>query len=149
MRSPRLALALCLGIALCAALGTLVPAEWAAQFVRDRLGEGALPAARLFGLVEPFASPLFIGLLLALAANVAACTWHRAGALRRSSSLGRARLALDLLVHLSVLLVLAGGAIKGALASVATQYLFLDQPVTTAREGGIGPERPLGFGLLL
>lgn len=125
LRSPRLALGLCIVLALYAALGTIS------------------------GGAERFGSPLFIALVSLLALNVGFCTWHRLPlALRAPSRRGPAPI-LDALMHLSLIVLLAGGALKAAQGFVGTQYLFPGQLVTTVRAGGTGAETPIGFGLLL
>ncbi len=149
LRSTGLARTLCLLIALEAVAGTLLPAGKAAELVSERLGGGALAAARFVGLVETYASPLFLGMLALLALNVLFCTGSRLAPGLRSPSRRRWPALLDATMHLSLVVLLAGGAVKGARGSVGTQYLFPGAVATTFNRGGDGPEVPLGFGLLL
>lgn len=124
LRSPRLTLVLCLLGAAGGAVGTMLPA-------------GAL------------GRPLYAALFAALALNVAFCTGERLLAAHRPPGRPRLRLGLDVLTHLSLILLLAGAGIRWLFGSVGTQYLFVGQEAVTVRSGGDGPEVPLGFGLLL
>lgn len=154
LRSARLALYLLLGVALLAIPGTLFSPAEANRFLRTHVDPALLPAARAIGLVDPYHSPLFATLLVLLCAGIATCTVHR---LRRRSSPrpdpvgqnGRLRVWADALTHLSLIVILAGGAAKGFWGFTATEYLLPGKPQRTAFDVRTETDVPLGFTLLL
>ncbi len=154
LRSQKLALVLLILLAAVAVVGTPWPAEKAGRLFVERFGADSLPAARFFGFVDTYRSPVFIGLLLLFAANVALCTWYRfslrRAAGRGAEGVGRTmRRWLDLLMHLSVIVILLGGAVKGIFAEVGTQYLFVDVETDTVYDVEAKSDVPLGFTLLM
>lgn len=149
LRSPRLAFVLCILLAFQAALGTLTRPGETERLARDHLGEAGLAVAKILGLVDTYGSPLFLVLLSLLSLSIGFCTWQRLSLACRAPSRRGPAAALDALMHFSFIALLAGGALKGALGFVGTQYLVSGEVATTAHAGGTGPETPLGFGLLL
>jgi hypothetical protein len=151
LRSQKLALVLLILLAAVAVVGTPWSADEAAQLFTERFGSGSLPAARFFGLVDTYRSPVFIVLLLLFTANIALCTWHRFSLFLKSGrGPGRAvRSSLDLLMHFSIIVILLGGAAKGLFASVGTQYLFTGVESATFYDAGTKSDVPLGFTLLM
>lgn len=155
LRSQKLALLLLLILAGLALVGTPYPVEQAEKLLGERVGEGLLPAARALGLVDTYRSPLFITLLVLFTVNIALCTWHRfslrlkSAGREKGNSRRRVRLWLDVLMHLSVIVILLGGAVKGLLATVGTQYLFVGVPAETVYDWGLKGDVPLGFTLLM
>lgn len=154
LRSQRLALWIILGIVTLSIYGTFFPPALANEFVRSRFGPGLLPAARTVGVVDPYHSPLFACLLVLLCANIATCTVHR---LRRMSFLRQRPPAVgrrlgpwsDLLMHLSLIVVIAGAAAKGFWGFTATQYIFPGKPQQTVFDTRTEKDVPLGFTILL
>lgn len=147
--SLKLALALML---LCAALsvpGTLVPADRAEQFYRETFGPGFLGVARAAGLLDGYRSPPFVAVVALLATNVALCSWRRFRARRaHTARLGRARTWADLVLHLSLICVMAGGVGKALWGFVGTQYLFTGVETAAVHDWRTRADVPLGFTLL-
>ncbi len=65
------------------------------------------------GLTHVFYSVWFIGLLGTLAASVAVCSTRRFATVRRTSGYSRYRAFGSMLTHISILLILTGGVIRG------------------------------------
>ena len=133
-----------LALVLVAMLGTIPPPLL-------RQAPGWLGATVQFLGVDAISrSPLFVGLLAALVLNILLCTLHRVPPRLRGSDPARRRIAwLDAGMHLSLILVLVGGAGKALLGSVGTGYLFPDLPVTSFTDPLNGTVVPLGFGVVL
>ena len=151
LRSSRLSILLASAIATLAMISTLLPWKGAGP-------PGSVPpsgflgaAARILGLVDTFRSPLFLFLVALLCLNMVACLVHRVaigwGARLNASrfSRTRVRLALDAAVHLSILLVVAGGAAKGLWGFAGTQSVHVGLTTATAFEPSSGADIPLGF----
>lgn len=139
LRSSALAVALLLALAVLAAVGTLAPVP----------GEGEAPGpgsplARFVGLEQTFRSPLFLGLVALVAVNVVACTWHRFS-LRRRQRAARLRTLTDLLIHAALLLILAGGLVKGVFSFTGTQNIYVGESTATVYDWGERRDTPLGF----
>ncbi len=148
LASPRLAIILLMGLSALSTAGTLLPTTW-----RKDVPNPLLEAARFFGLADPFHHPLFISLVCLLCLNIAFCTTRRFTLRRQgaeSSPSPRRRLLpwLDGGVHLSILVILAGGVIKGTMGFVATQYFFIGVPANTAYEWRTEKEIVLDFAVM-
>jgi len=120
--------------------------------VGDRLREaapGLRAVALLLGLAETWRSPLYLAAGALLVANLTVCTWQRLRA--RLGRPGRRRLValLDAAVHLSLVLVVAGGAARGAWGRVGTGYLFVGEEAGSMYEESVDRDVPLGFGVRL
>jgi hypothetical protein len=143
LRSQRLALVLLLAVAAMAAAGSaLSPPTLPGAGVPTREGWSV---ARVIGARQTYSSPLFVSLLALLVVNVALCTAHR-----WTASGGRGttlRRGTDLVLHASLILVLAGGALKGALGSVATKNVHVGGETAAMLDWGTGADKPLGFTL--
>jgi hypothetical protein len=155
-RSVRTGIGLMIILALLSALGTLTARNApSGELPTGGLQKGFESTARLLGLTETFSSPLFLILLATLAANIALCTAHRVGARsgtnRQARGLQRQEAAfwLDVCMHLSLLILLAGGAAKGLYGYARTQYLFLDVPVGEAWDASARADLPIGFEVTL
>ena len=93
-RSTRLALALLIAIALFSAYGT-------------------------FRQSSDFQSPLFLALIVLLTGNIVFCTTHR----YRVSKAAWVLKGTDAIMHVSIVIMIAGGALKGAYGFVGTQNI--------------------------
>jgi len=147
--SMKLAIVLMLLCALAAVPGTLVPAVKTEQFYRETFGPRVLSLARAAGLLDVYRSPPFLLLLGLLAANIALCSWRRFRT--RSAHATRQRWPLiwsDLLLHASIILVLAGGAGRAVWGFVGTEYLVVGVPTTTVYDWSSQGDVQLGFALL-
>lgn len=131
----------------------LVLVSMVATIPGDRLEnapEWLRTTARVLGADATFRSPLFLGLLLALALNVVLCTVRRVPPRLRSGDRAQRKIAwLDAGVHLSLILILIGGGGKALFGSVGTGYLFPDLPETTFSDPRDGTVFPLGFSVVL
>lgn len=144
LRSSYLAIILLLAIAALAAVGTIV----AQTGPEAPSGSSLLPYswARVVGLRGTYSSPLFLLLVALLAINVAACSWHRLS--RRTKGAGL-RGASDLLMHASLLLLLAGGTFKVIFGFVGTQNIHVGTAAGTAYDWRTGRDVPLGFQVVI
>ncbi len=156
LRSQGLAVGMPVLLAAYSALGTVLPADRQEAVWKSVIGPRLLPLARAFGFVDTYRSPVFIGLLVLLCLNIAMCTYHRAsmrhaGGQGNGASWDAARLrgSMDVVMHLSLLAIVAGGASRAILGFAGTQYLFLGQPSGTVFHWGSQSQVPLGFSLLL
>jgi hypothetical protein len=143
LRSPALAVALLLALAVLAAAGTFLSSPGVPMPPGAPSGS---PLARLVGLRDTFRSPPFLALLALAAVNVATCTWHRLWPrLRRAQ--GRDRLLADVLLHGSLLVIIAGGAAKSLFGFVGTQNVYVGEGTETVYDWRAGRDAPLGFEL--
>lgn len=142
--SRRLALALFFAVCGFGIYGSLLTAQQAARFFSSFAGGGGLAAARFLGLADTYRSPVFAGLLALLGANVLACTWPRF-VRSRASSRRAAATWLDLLLHVSILVVLAGGAAKAVWGSTFTANVRVGESIAEAFDWKINADVPLGF----
>lgn len=154
LRSARLAIWLFLGVALLSISGTVFPPARASQFFRSLPGPDLLPVARAVGLVDPYHSPLFAGLLALLCTNIAMCTarrWRRPSLLHQRSPRAGSRLRFwsDLLMHISLIVLMAGAAAKGFWGFTATQNILPGKPQQTVFDVRTETDVPLGFTILL
>ena len=147
--SMKLALTLMLLCALVAVPGTLVPADQAQQLYRAAFGPRFLAVARAIGLLDTYRSPPFVTLVGLLAVNVALCSWRRLR-VRRAHTARRGLLLIcsDLVLHASVICILAGGVGKAIWGFTGTQYLFVGVETATVYDWSSRADVPLGFGLL-
>ncbi|HEY5998015.1 MAG TPA: cytochrome c biogenesis protein ResB [bacterium] len=147
--SIKLALALMLLCALFSVPGTLVPADRAEQFYRETFGAGFPAFARAVGLLDGYRSPPFVAVVALLAVNVALCTWRRFRARSaHAARLGWVLTCSDLVLHLSLICVMAGGVGKALWGFVGTQYLFVGVETSSAYDPRTKADVPLGFTLL-
>lgn len=143
-RSIRTSLVLFPALIILSMVSTL-PASWSEQ-----APNWLRTTARILGVDATFRSPLFLGLLAALALNIMLCTLHRVPPRLRGGTRRRRKVAwLDAGVHLSLIMILVGGGGKALLGSVGTGYLFPDLPETTFTDPLRGTVFPLGFGIVL
>lgn len=150
LRSKKLALFLFLALALVSVYGTLSATEQARAFYLKGFGEHFLPLGRFLGLVDTYHSPIFIALFLLLLLNIALCSWQRFAGLGRAhdgAPGGRRRFIrwLDLILHLSILVILAGGAAKGALGFIGTKNIHVGLSTDVVFDWSREADVPLGF----
>jgi lysophospholipase L1-like esterase len=151
LRSQKLALFLFLSVALLAIYGTFVTPERAEAYFGTHFGGRFLTLGRLLGLTGTYHSPLFIALFLLLLLNLVLCTWRRFSTSGKSpdgGSRGWGRPIvrwLDLLMHLSVLVILAGGAAKGMWGFTGTVNIPVTVSADRVFDWRTRTEVPLGF----
>lgn len=113
--SVKFAVTLVLVIAGGCVIGTLVPqgAEVAGWLQKHPDTAGWVRVLHSLGLTHVFSSWWFIALLATLGASVAACSLRRLATVRRAAGATRTRALGSMLVHVSILLILAGGVVRG------------------------------------
>jgi cytochrome c biogenesis protein ResB len=131
--SLRFALSVVGLIAAACVAGTLIPqGHQAARYVEHNpAARGRIQILEALGLTHVFFASWFVGLLFVLAASLIVCTWRRCRAIRETAGPKRIRVAGSLLTHLSLLLVLIGGTIRGLWGDKGT--LDLREGQTTNR----------------
>jgi hypothetical protein len=102
-------------IALACVAGTVIPqGEQAVRYLERHPGAHRLMhVLNVLGLTDVFRSRWFIALLLMLAASLLVCTARRGGAIGRTRGAARVRVLGSFVTHVSLLLVLAGGVVRG------------------------------------
>ncbi|MBM3888702.1 MAG: cytochrome c biogenesis protein ResB, partial [Verrucomicrobia bacterium] len=102
-------------IAAACVAGTLLPqgAEVAGYVQRNPEASGRMEFLAQLGLTHVYSSWWFIALLGLLAACVATCSTSRFATFRRTRGFAQRRALGSLLAHISILLILAGGVIRG------------------------------------
>lgn len=139
LRSSRLTLVVLFLLALLASVGTIPRAA-------DAPGTPASPGPalqRFFGIESTFSSPLFLALAGLLVVNILFCTVHRF----RRSKRGRGQRFLDLVMHLSLVLVAAGGVLKVNLGVVRTVAVPVGAETSAVYDWKSGTDVPLDFTL--
>lgn len=102
LTSPKLAIALILGITAYAVVGTVVPQPALGPEEADRWAAAhplASSVARPLGLFEAFSSPLFIAVVLLLGASTIACAVSRTKAARSMTRTGAATEAIEVRIQ--------------------------------------------------
>jgi len=159
LRSQKLALGLLVATAVVAIFGTFAPVQRMELFYRELIGSWFLQPARFFGLVDTYRSPFFILLLILLSLNLLLCSWNRFSRWRTSArrsgggperrSRNAAKRVLDLMLHLSVVVILAGGVVKGLWSFVGTQNIYVGGATLTAYDWRLETDASLGFSVLV
>lgn len=144
-RSPALAVALLLALAVLAAVGT-VSSPPAGGNTSEAGGVG-LSLARIVGLRNTFQSPMFLTLVTFAAINLVACTWHRLSPRLRQQG-KKLRSYTDLALHGSLLLILAGGIAKGLFGFIGTQNVYVGEGTETVYDWRTRRDAPLGFSIM-
>jgi cytochrome c biogenesis protein ResB len=115
LASVKFAVAVVIIIAAVCVIGTILPQGTdAAAFVEKN--PAAADRMKLFaalGLTHVFFSRWFIALLCLLALSVMVCSTRRFATLRRTTGFAQRRALGSMLTHISILLILAGGVIRG------------------------------------
>ena len=99
------------------------------------------------GLTHVFSSLWFIGLLCVLSASVATCSARRFATVRRTTGFARGRAFGSMLTHLSILMILAGGVIRGVWEEKG--YLEFHEGQTVAQFVDDRGVKPLPFAIHL
>jgi cytochrome c biogenesis protein ResB len=99
------------------------------------------------GLTHVFYSLWFIGLLCILAATVAVCSTRRFTTVLRTNGYARYRAFGSMLTHISILLILTGGVIRGVWGEKG--YIELREGETNAQFVTEKSVKPLPFGIHL
>jgi len=149
LASVRFAVAVVVVVAVACILGTVVPQgmETAAYLQKHPGAAGGLEVLGKLGLTDVFHSGWFISLLCVLASTLAACTTRRFATVRRTTGFARRRAFGSMLAHISLLLILAGGVIRGVWGEKGFVEL---QKGRTLAQFQVGNElKPLPFGLHL
>lgn len=141
IRSPKLAIVVLLALALMASVGTIPVADPVAP---PRTVDRWSSLARIAGLRGTFSSPLFLSLVALSLANVAACTWHRLSPRVRRGGVDW-RVGTDVAIHGSVVLLVAGGALKVLFGFVGTQNIHVGAVSPTVYDWKRGRDVSLGF----
>lgn len=139
LRSVRLTLGLLLILASLALMGTIPRVPEAA----DRSLPTTKSVERFFGVRDPFRSPVFLVATVLLTANILFCTVHRFGRSQRNRTL----MLSDLVMHLALVLVIAGGAVKAIAGAVRTVSVHVGKETNTIFDWRVGADVPLGFAL--
>lgn len=115
LASIKFAVSVVIIIAVACIAGTLIPqgADVAKYLRHYPDAAGRMELFGKLGLTHVFYSIWFIGLLGTLAASVAVCSTRRFATVRRTSGYARYRALGSMLTHISILLILAGGVIRG------------------------------------
>jgi ResB-like family len=137
VRSAKLTVALLFILAVLALLGTIPRSA----VERGQAADSMTRVERFLGIRDTFGSPAFLSAACLLTVNILFCTAHRCSRLKRNSLL----MLADLLMHLSVVLVIAGGAVKGFAGVVRTASIPIGTETATAFDWKIGADTPLGF----
>jgi cytochrome c biogenesis protein ResB len=136
-------------IAIACVAGTLIPQGTdVAKYVRQY--PDAANRMELFGklgLTHIFYSAWFIGLLCTLASTVAVCSSRRFATVLRTSGYARYRAFGSMLTHISILLILTGGVVRGVWGEKG--YIELREGETNARFVMENTVKPLPFGIYL
>jgi len=149
LASVKFAVSLVIIIALACVVGTLLPqgAETTAFTEKHPGFAHWLPLFSRFGFTNMFHSWGFITLLCVLAASVAACTSRRVETIRRTVGFARRRAIGSMITHVSFLLILTGGVVRGVWGEKG--YIALRAGETKREFVADDKARPLPFALQL
>ena len=149
LASVKFAVTVVVVIAAACIAGTLIPqGTEVAKCIRQN--PDAADRLELFGklgLTHVFYSLWFIGLLGTLAATVAVCSTRRFSTVLRTSGYARYRAFGSMLTHISILLILTGGVIRGVWGEKG--YIELREGETNAEFVTEKSVKPLPFGIHL
>lgn len=115
LASLKFVLVLLLLITIACVVGTLLPqgGDVAKYLAKNPAAQGRMALLGFLGLTHVFSSWWFLGLLGLFAASLAVCTQRRCTAAVRVKGRARRRAVGSVLTHVSLLLILAGGVIRG------------------------------------
>jgi hypothetical protein len=136
-------------IAVACVAGTLIPqgADVAKYLRHYPDAAGRMDLFGKLGLTHVFYSVWFIGLLGTLAASVAVCSSRRFATVRRTNGYARYRAFGSMLTHISILLILTGGVIRGVWGEKG--YIELREGETNAQVVTENTTKPLPFAIHL
>ncbi len=149
LASIKFAVTVVIIIAVACIAGTLIPqGADVAKYIRHYPdAAGRLDLFGKLGLTHVFYSVWFIGLLGTLAASVAVCSTRRFATVRRTSGYARYRAFGSMLTHISILLILTGGVIRGVWGEKG--YIELREGETNAQLVTENSTKPLPFAIHL
>jgi hypothetical protein len=149
LASVRFAVTVVIIIAVACVAGTLIPqgADVAKYLRQYPDAAGRMDLFSKLGLTHIFYSVWFIGLLCTLAASVAVCSTRRFATVRRTNGYARYRAFGSMLTHISILLILTGGVIRGAWGEKG--YIELREGETNAQVVTGDTTKPLPFAIHL
>lgn len=149
LASVKFAVTVVIIIAVTCVTGTLIPqgTEVAKYLARYPDADGRMELFGKLGLTHVFYSVWFIGLLGTLAATVFVCSTRRFTTVLRTNGSARYRALGSMLTHISILLILAGGVIRGVWGEKG--YIELREGETNARFVTENTVKPLPFGIYL
>jgi cytochrome c biogenesis protein ResB len=149
LASVKFAVTVVIIIAAACVAGTLIPqGADVAKYIRHYPdAAGRMDWSGKLGLTHVFYSVWFIGLLCTLALSVAVCSSRRLTTVLRTNGYARYRAFGSMLSHISILLILTGGVIRGVWGEKG--YIEFREGETAAQvvtENGV---RPLPFAIRL
>ena len=149
LASVKFAVMVVVAIAVACITGTLIPQGTdVAKYIRQNPdAAGRLELFGKLGLTHVFYSLWFIGLLCTLAATVAVCSTRRFTTVLRTNGYARYRAFGSMLTHISILLILTGGVIRGVWGEKG--YIELREGETNAQFVTEKSVKPLPFGIHL
>jgi hypothetical protein len=149
LASVKFAVTVVIIIAVACIAGTLIPqGADVAKYIRHYPGAaGRLDLLGKLGLTHVFYSVWFVGLLGTLAASVVVCSTRRFATVRRTSGYARYRAFGSMLTHISILLILTGGVIRGVWGEKG--YIELREGETNAQVVTENSIKPLPFAIHL
>jgi cytochrome c biogenesis protein ResB len=149
LASVKFAVSVVIIIAAGCVAGTLIPqgADVAKYLRHYPDAAGRLDLLGKLGLTHVFYSVWFIGLLGTLAASVAVCSSRRFVTVRRTNGYARYRALGSMLTHISILLILTGGVIRGAWGEKG--YIELREGESNAQVVTGETTKPLPFAIHL
>ncbi len=115
LASVKFAVSVVVIIAVACVVGTVLPqgADVAKYLAKYPAAAGRMELFGKLGLTHVFQSWGFIGLLCTLSASVAVCSSRRFATMIRTQGFARGRALGSMLTHISFLLILGGGVIRG------------------------------------
>lgn len=115
LASVKFAVTVVVIIALACVVGTLLPqgADVAAYLRQNPAAADRMELFSTLGLTHVYSSWWFLALLGVLAASVATCSMRRFLTVKRTTGFAQRRAFGSMLTHISILLILAGGVIRG------------------------------------
>lgn len=147
--SVKFAVTVIIVVAVACVVGTLLPQDGEVGAYVQR-HPGAVHQMELLGrlgLTQVFSSWWFLALLCLLASTVAACSTRRLATARRTTGFARRRAVGSMLAHISILLILSGGVIRGVWGEKGT--VELRQGQTQRHYAAASGTRELPFALHL
>jgi hypothetical protein len=149
LASVKFAVVVVIVIAAACVAGTIIPqgAEVAAFLRKNPAACDRMELFGTLGLTHVFYSCWFIGLLCALASSVTVCSTRRFATVQRTTGFARGRALGSMLTHISILLILTGGVVRGVWGEKG--YIEFREGDTKAQFVVDGRERPLPFALHL
>jgi hypothetical protein len=115
LASLKLALAILVLLALACIVGTILPqgANVAKYLAKHPDRQGVMDLLSSLGMTHVYTAWWFLGLLCMLSISLAACSLRRLAVVFRVSGQGRLRAVGSFITHISMLLILGGGVIRG------------------------------------